>query len=75
MFKKGDYVVKILRCAGLETATICLVAQKKGKLVRLDHESHFRFDAETGDEVDPAMFGVSVRLIRIEENDPSVRSA
>lgn len=64
MFKKGQRVVRVLSCGGIETAVICEVTSCKKGVVMVDDYST-KHDAKTGREVEPSGLG-SVRLICIE---------
>jgi hypothetical protein len=60
-FKKGQKVIRILSCAGVETGTIATVESVKNGVVTLEGWG-LKHDAATGAEIDGLSMG-SVRII------------
>lgn len=69
MFKKG-YVVKIIDIYGSKTATIQKIT-KVSKGIASIQDSSLKFDAETGEEHDPA-FGDGLRCFLVNFDDGEV---
>jgi hypothetical protein len=63
-FKKGQRVVRVLRCAGVETAVIVSVESVKKGVVTVEGYNT-KHDAKTGAELEPSGMG-DVRLIVLE---------
>jgi hypothetical protein len=53
MFKAKQRVVRILNVMGIETGTIAVIESVRKKVAKLDCDEHLRYDAETGQEINP----------------------
>ncbi len=61
--KKGDFCVKVLRGAGVETATIQRVESVKKGVIKLENVESLAYSATTLAEIDPVIPGFSSHLI------------
>lgn len=54
-FRKGQKVVKVIALSNTKTATIQTISKISKGVISLD-DSSLKFDASTGNEIDPAFF-------------------
>lgn len=65
-FTKGQKVAKLFSVMGIETVTLKKIAKSKGQKVQCEGDEHLWYDAQTGQEIDPAMPGIFSRLIAMD---------
>lgn len=64
--KKGDKVVKVLEVMGIRTATVDNVIEKVSKGVITIKGSTAKFNAATGNEIDPPIPGCRSYLVALD---------
>ncbi len=70
MFKKGDYLIKIIDIHGSRTATVQKVASVKKSIVSLE-DSSLKFSKDTGLEVESAFApsGIICYLVKFDDGE------
>lgn len=66
-FKKGDKVVRVLRGAGTETASLSTIAKVAKGVATLTDSEWQKYLVATGESLEDPIPGFSTRIIKLEE--------
>ncbi len=69
MFKKNEFVVKVIVGGGTKTATVQKVGSVKKGVATLVGAESLAYDANTGREIDPAIPGFYSELIALDGDE------